>query len=145
MVKKNNIIEDLKLMQQCLSDLTELNEQIENQQEKVLIITELVKNLIHENASTKLDQDEYVQKYDSLNQRYENATKILEDLQAEKQRRLEQDNAIALYIKTLKKNPTLLEEWDDTIWMVMVEKAVIHKDKRIIFKFYNGAEIMVEE
>ena len=132
-------------MQQCLSDLTELNEQIENQQEKVLIITELVKNLIHENASTKLDQDEYVQKYDSLNQRYEKVTEILENLQAEKQRKVEQDNAITLYIKTLKKNPTLLEEWDDTIWMVMVEKAVIHKDKRITFKFYNGAEITVEE
>ena len=110
-----------------------------------MIITELVKNLIHENASTKLDQDEYVQKYDSLNQRYENATKILEDLQAEKQRRLEQDNAIALYITTLKKNPTLLEEWDDTIWMVMVEKTVIHKDKRITFNFYNGAEITARE
>ena len=43
------------------------------------------------------------------------------------------------------KNPTLLEEWDDTIWMVMVEKAVIHKDKKITFKFYNGAVIEVEE
>ena len=43
------------------------------------------------------------------------------------------------------KNPTLLEEWDDTIWMTMVEKAVIHKDKRITFKFYNGAEKTVEE
>lgn len=145
MAKKNNIIEDLKLMQKCLSDLTEIDEKIEKHQEEVLVITELVKNLIHENASTSLPQDEYLKKYDGLNQRYENATKILEGLQTEKQRRLEQDNVIALYIKTLKKNPTLLEEWDDTIWMVMVEKAVIHKDKRITFKFYNGAEITVGE
>ena len=115
MVKKNNIIEDLKLMQQCLSDLTELNEQIENQQEKVLIITELVKNLIHENASTKLDQDEYVQKYDSLNQRYEKATAILDSLQAEKQRKVEQDNSISLYIKKMLKNPEVLHEWSGTI------------------------------
>ena len=145
MLKKNNVIEDLKLMQKCLSDLTEINDKIEKQQKEVLIITELVKNLIHENARTKLDQDEYVQKYDSLNQRYEKATKILDSLQAEKQRKVEQENAISLYIKTLKKNPTLLEEWDDTIWMTMVEKAIIHKNKNITFHFYNGAVIEVED
>ena len=145
MAKKNNVIDDLKLMQQRLSDLTEIDNTIEHQQEEVLIITELVKNLIHENASTKLNQDEYVQKYDSLNKRYEKATEVLVSLQAEKQRKVEQDNAFTLYIKTLKKNPTLLEEWDDTIWMTMVEKAIIHKNKNITFRFYNGAVIEVEE
>ena len=78
-----------------------------------------------------------MQKYDSLNQRYENATEILENLQAEKQRKVEQDNAFTLYIKTLKKNPTLLKEWNNTIWMMMVEKAIIHKNKNITFDFYT--------
>ena len=145
MAKKNNVIDDLKLMKKFLGDVIELDKQIEKQKEEVLIITELVKNLIHENASTKLNQDEYVQKYDSLNKRYEQATETLENLQAEKQRKVEQDNAITLYIKTLKKNPTLLEEWDDTIWMTMVEKAIIHKNKNITFHFYNGAVIEVED
>ena len=96
MAKKNNVLADLKLMQQALSDLTEIDKKIEKQQEEVLIITEFVKNLIHENASTKLNQDEYVQKYDSLNQKYEKATEILDSLQAEKQRKVEQDNAFTL-------------------------------------------------
>ena len=145
MAKKNNVIDDLKLMKKFLGDVIELDKQIEKQKEKVLIITEFVKNLIHENASTKLNQDEYVKKYDSLNQRYKKATEILDNLQIEKQRKIEQDNAITLYIKTLKKNPTLLEEWDYTIWMTMVEKAIIHKNKNITFHFYNGAVIEVEE
>ncbi len=145
MSKENNVIEDLKLMKEYLSDFTEIDEKIEKQQEEILIITELVKNLIHENASISLSQDEYLKKYDGLNQRYEYSTKILEDLQGEKQRRLEQNNAISLYIKTLKKKPTLLEEWDNTIWIIMVENAIIHNNKKITFKFYNGAEITVEE
>ena len=30
-----------------------------------------------------------------------------------------------------------------TIWTVMVEKAIVHRDSSITFKFYNGAEIHV--
>ena len=133
------------MMKKFLGDVIELDKQIEKQKEEVLIITELVKNLIHENASTKLNQDEYVQKYDSLNKRYENATEVLDSLQAEKQRKVEQDNAFTLYIKKMLKNPEVLHEWSDTIWMTMVEKAIIHKNKNITFYFYNGTTIEVED
>ena len=133
------------MMKKFLGDVIELDKQIEKQKEEVLIITELVKNLIHENASTKLNQDDYVQKYDSLNKRYENATEVLDSLQAEKQRKVEQDNAFTLYIKKMLKNPEVLHEWSDTIWMTMVEKAIIHKNKNITFYFYNGTTIEVED
>ena len=68
----------------------------------------LVYNSRHENTSTKLNQDEYIQKYDSLNNRYEKATEILGNLQTEKQRKVELGNAFTLYIKKMLKNPTVL-------------------------------------
>ncbi len=34
-------------------------------------------------------------------------------------------------------------EWDDTVWTVMVEKAIVHKDKSITFVFYNCSEVRV--
>ena len=35
-------------------------------------------------------------------------------------------------------------EWTkNKIWMLMVEKGIVHKDKLITFKFYNGKEIRV--
>ena len=48
-----------------------------------------------------------------------------------------------LCIRTLRKSPTVLHEWDNTIWTVMVEKAIVHRDKSITFVFYNGNEITV--
>lgn len=50
---------------------------------------------------------------------------------------------MALFIRTLKKQPDRMENWDDTIWTVMVEKAIVHKDGSMTFIFYNGAKINV--
>lgn len=50
---------------------------------------------------------------------------------------------MALYIRTLKKQPEVMYEWDDTSWTVMIEKAIVHKDGQITFVFRNGTEIKV--
>jgi len=52
---------------------------------------------------------------------------------------------MALYIRTLKKQPVVLREWSDTIWTVMVEKAIVHRDGAITFVFKNGTEVKVGE
>lgn len=46
---------------------------------------------------------------------------------------------MALYIRTLKKQPTVLSEWNDTLWTVMVEKAIVHR--MLIDKETRGREI----
>ena len=55
----------------------------------------------------------------------------------------QKDKAMGLHIRTLRKSPMVLHEWDNTIWTVMVEKAIVHRDKSITFVFYNGNEITV--
>lgn len=66
-------------------------------------------------------------------------------MQDERTRRSQRNKTMALYIRTLKKQPNVLTEWNDTIWTVMVEKAIVHRDKSITFVFYNGSEVKVEE
>ena len=68
----------------------------------------------------------------------------MERLQKERTLRSQQDKAMALFIRTLKKQPEVLDAWDDTVWTVMVEKAIVHRDDTITFVFYNGTEIAVE-
>jgi hypothetical protein len=50
---------------------------------------------------------------------------------------------MALFIRTLKKQPKVLDAWSDAIWTVMVERALIHKDGGLTFRFYNGSEIRI--
>ena len=42
---------------------------------------------------------------------------------------------------TLKKQPEVMRDWNDAIWTVMIEKAIVHKDGQITFVFRNGTEI----
>ena len=78
-----------------------------------------------ENSSTAQSQEEYLKKYDSLNNRYEDLICELEKQKEERTSRQQKDKAMTLFIRMLKKNPLMLETWDDTIWTVMVEKGVV--------------------
>ena len=64
-------------------------------------------------------------------------------LKEEREKRIKKDNALSLHIRNLKKSKKVLTEWDDTVWTVMVEKAIIHKVKTITFIFYNGSLVRV--
>ncbi len=84
-----------------------------------------------------------MKKYDSLNKRYEDIVCELEKQKEERTSRQQQDKAMSTFTRTLRKNPQVLEEWDDTIWTVMVDKGIVGTNGGIRFLFNNGAEIEV--
>ena len=47
------------------------------------------------------------------------------------------------FLESLKQKESVLDEWNEELWMVMVEKATVHRDKSITFKFYNGKETTI--
>lgn len=49
-----------------------------------------------------------------------------------------------VFIENLKKQPLVVVEWDESLWALMIEKAVVSKDGSINFIFYNGTEIREE-
>ena len=140
---REQVIQDCELMRKSLTDFKSIDADIERQREETQVIAEMIKAAVKDNASTPQSQEEYQKKYEALTQRYETAAAELERLQALRTRRTRQDKAMANFIRTLRKQPELLTEWDDTIWTVMVEKAIIHKDGQITFVFYNGTQIKV--
>ena len=137
------IIKDIEAWRQHLMDFVTLDADIERQLEETQVVAELVKAAVKENASTAQSQEAYLKKYEALTERYEKAAAELERLQALRTSRSQQDKKMALYIRTLKKQPEVMHDWDDTIWTVMIEKAIIHKDSQITFVFQNGTEIKV--
>lgn len=46
---------------------------------------------------------------------------------------------MGVFIENIKNQPLLVEEWDESLWVLMIEKAVVSKDGSIKFVFYNGA------
>ena len=132
-------------MRKKLTDFKSLDADIERQIEETQIVAELVKAAVKENATTAQSQKAYLEKYEALTKRYETAVSELDRLQNLRSIRSQKDKAMALYIRTLKKQPTVLSEWNDTIWTVMVEKAIVHRDGEITFVFYNGTKVRLEK
>lgn len=144
MEKRTQIIEDCEAMRKELTDFKSLDADIERQLEETQVVAELVKAAVKENATTAQSQESYYKKYETLTKRYEAAAAELERLQNLRSIRSQKDKAMALYIRTLKKQPTVLSEWNDTLWTVMVEKAIVHRNSEITFVFYNGTKVRVE-
>lgn len=145
MQKRPEIVKDCENMRKLLTDFTSLDAEIDRQREEIQVISELVKVAVKENATTAQSQEVYRKKYDGLTHRYETATAELERLQAERTRLQQQDKAMGLFIRTLKRQPEYMDTWNDTIWTVMVEKAIVHRDESITFVFYNGTKIKIEK
>lgn len=144
MENRNQIIEDCVFIRMSLTDFEELDKEIERQTEEIEVIAERVKHLVKENASTPQSQDEYIKKYNSLSKRYEEEYKKLENLQQDKELRKSKDKAMEVFIENLKKQPLVIDAWDETLWALMIEKAIVERDGSLKFIFYNGTE-MVEE
>ena len=53
------------------------------------------------------------------------------------------DQRLLPAIRMLKKQPVVLDRWDQAIWTVIVEEGIVHRDGWIMFVFYNGTEITV--
>ena len=143
MQNQKQVITDCELMRRSLADFEKLDAEIARQLEETEVVAELVKAAVKENASTVQSQEEYLRKYNSLNKRYEDAVIALEKLKSERDLRQQQSKAVSLFIRTLKKNPTVLDTWDNTIWTVMVEKGIVHRDGSVKFVFYNGMAITI--
>ncbi len=75
---------------------------------------------------------------------FDKTCRKLEMLKVERESRLKKSRAIQVQINLLKNSKRVLTEWNSTVWTVMVEKAVVHRDGSITFHFYNGQNIMVE-
>ena len=109
-----------------------------------IIIADGTLQIIDYNASTAQSQEEYAKKYNGLLARYEKATARLAELSAEKERKHDHDRELRLFIETLKKQSLVLEEWDERLWIVILDRSTVFRDGKIVFKFKSGSEIEVE-
>lgn len=107
------------------------------------MVTETVNRFVKENASTRLSQESYDQKYNSLVKRFEKADKRLTEVTQERDERINRERELRIFISELAEKPLVIEEWDEELWVSILEAATVHKDGRITFLFKNGTSIEV--
>ena len=106
-------------------------------------ILQRITDLIHENATTKMDQGEYNRRYDELE------TQRIDI--SEKQKRIKEKLADKLFRKrkleafmSELKNAEQLVSFDEQMFIRTVEQITVFPDK-LVFVFRDSTEIPVEE
>ena len=137
---KDNILEDCRLMQATLTDCTGIDTEIESLLEEIEVVTELTKRCIAENSQTAQNQEEYTARYNGFVERYEKAKAQLEQLRATKTAREAQAEAIGAFMFEVQELDALTE-FDEKLWLTVIDTVTVHADGRMTFRFQGGTEI----
>lgn len=137
---KDNILEDCRLMQTILTDCTSIDTEIESLLEEIEVVTELTKRCIAENSQMAQNQEEYAPRYNGFVERYEKAKAQLEQLRSTKAAREAQADAIGAFMFEMQELDTLTE-FDEKLWLTVIDTVTVHTDGRMRFKFQGGTEI----
>ena len=141
MQDKKRIIGDTNAMIALLTDTTQLDNQIDDLYDEMVVTTELINNLIKDNSKSNMDQDEYDKKYMELTKRYEQAKNRQEELIDARTNKKAQELNMKTFVANLSKAEDKIASWNESIWMLLVKSAIVHRDKNITFKLNNGKEI----
>lgn len=141
MQEKEKILEDINEVIKLLSDTSELDAKVIELQNKMEVISGLVDKMIKENTRTTQDQVEFNKRYDELSAHYESEKNDLDKTLEKRAYKQAQEIKMKAYLEEIKKADNYLPEWSNDVWMIMVEKAIVNRDKTITFKFTSGTEI----
>ena len=137
---KDGILEDCRLMQATLTDCTGIDKEIQTLLEEIEVVTELTKRCIAENSQTAQNQEEYAARYNGFVERYENTKAQLEQLRATRAAREAQAEAIGAFMFEVQELD-VLTEFDEKLWLTIIDTVTVHTDGRMTFRFQGGTEI----
>ena len=140
---KDEIIDNCKIAIDVVSDTAEIDKKLEKLSKELETIALSVSEYVNKNASEVLSQDEYINEYTKLTKKYEKKTKQRERLIAEKEDKFRRADEIRLYIQKMIETKNSVTEWDDTLWVIFLDSAIVNTDRTIEFCFKDGSKIPV--
>ena len=134
-------LEGLQYVQRTMTDTTFIDADLEETEQKLELLSGMIRNCIMMNASAAVDEREYQQQYEELTRQYEDLKVKYEELQD----RRKQMNETAIIFGGM-----LFELWEledvpvtfkESLWHTLVDYATVYADERIVFHFKDGTEI----
>jgi len=132
---REELISNCRLSQSILCDCSEIDAELEGLGREIEVVTELSKEAIYENVRVAVSQEEWNERNNSYLERHRKATERIAELEKLKCERQNKSLMLATFIKGIESRPLVLEEFDDKLWAVAVEKAKVMPDGRLVFRF----------
>ena len=137
---RERIISDAKEMCDLLSDVYDIEERLASRKAELDETSELYRLLITKDASNS-GTSEFQIKEKKL---YEEYIALSDEVSALSDRINEitlRRNKLICYISAMSKKPEIITEWDNSLWVTMIDRCIVHRDKAVTFIFRDGTEI----
>lgn len=138
---RDELIVDCRLAQTAICDYTEIDSEILELHREMEVVAELSRKAIHENSRIAVDQDEWNERNNSYLERHQKASERLAELESTKRERQNKHRTLETFIININARPLVVEEFDEKLWAVTVEKVTVMPDGKLVFLFKNGTEI----
>ena len=141
MSDRSALLEDCRLAQSTLTDCTETIEECDELLREMDIVSELIRKCVEENASTTLDQSEYLSRYESYVVRFDGLKARYDVLQRQTEERNAQSELIGGFMFEIMELQTLPIEFSESVWNAVIDHITVYADERIAFTFKSGTTI----
>jgi len=138
---KDRIIADTNKVILLLTNTEELDKRIIELENELQAQSKLIKRLLKDNSKIITNSETYNMKYKKLSERFNEIKDELDSLKVERNKRENKSLKMNAFLINLKKAPNHLTEWNELTWRLLVEKATVHRDKRITFTFNNDDKL----
>ena len=137
----DEVILECRLALTELFDSDAIDDEIAAKNAEAEVLIEMNRKHIAKNASTAQDQKTYKKRQDELVSKYNAVAKRIDELKTEKEKRKMQRTVLTAFVDTMEQQRESLTEFDESLWLAVVEKATVYNGGRIVFILMNGTEI----
>lgn len=138
---RKGLIEDCRLARSVLCDTATIDAELDVVRSELEVVAELSRKAIYENARTALSQSEWSERNGGYLERHRQASQRAEELEAQKRERLGKGKILEGFIRDIQSRPLAVTEFDEELWLAVVDKAMVKRDGSMSFRFKNGVEV----
>lgn len=143
LAQRDFIADDMQAIIWQLTNTAELDAEKETLQVEMGIVSERIRQVVSQNASAALDQEEYARKYDSLTERFHKAADRVKEIDVECARRKGQRREIETFRDAVLANDQPVTVFSTELWNATIDRMTVNLDGSVKRAFRNGMEITV--
>ena len=134
-------LEGLQYVQRAMTDTTFLDADLEETEQKLELLSGMIRSCIMLNASATVSEQEYQQQYAELTRQYEEQKEKYEALQDQRKKMNETAIIFGGMLFELHELEDIPADFKESLWHTLVDHVTVYADERIVFSFKDGTEI----
>ena len=132
------LLDDIDIMKEVAKDTAEIDASMEETENELYYAIEVAKQMVDENAATAMDQEEYLKRYKTVEDKINALNKKIDDLKAQKKRKLAVVGRLCLLEDSIKNKEGTLSIFDEKLWNLLIEKVLVKRNQTLEFIYYAG-------